>query len=72
MDINDVALAKINTYREHNKRCRTCMFAKQDNYNDWFCSAKQQRHNGRLAEQNYKGIFCGLYEARKFGEMNER
>ena len=48
------------------------MFAKQGNYNDWFCSAKQQGHDGRLVEQNYRGIFCGLYEARKFGEMNER
>lgn len=58
---------RVNTYRKNNKRCRTCRFAQHSDY-FWFCSAKQKSYHERLTDTCFRGMFCGLYEARKFGE----
>lgn len=63
----DYSIAKINQYRENNSRCRTCIFAEGD-YSYWFCTAKRKRFEGNLRESRFRGIFCSLYEARKYGE----
>lgn len=65
--MDDITLAKVNTYRQHNKRCRTCRFAHASTYY-WSCEAKQQLFHSKLQETHFRGMFCNLYEARKYGE----
>lgn len=67
MSYSEIAESRVNTYREHNSRCRTCRFANADSYS-WICKAKQTRYSGRLSETRIRGIFCKLYEARKIDE----
>lgn len=60
--------ARVNTYREYNRRCRTCGFANQDRKFSWFCRAKQTRYDGYLHKTRIKGVSCKLYESRKIGD----
>lgn len=58
-------------YRRKNKRCRTCMYAKQNEYSSsfggltWFCKAKEQLYDGRVATMRLKGCFCELYSPKE-------
>lgn len=61
-------LVNIYRQRQRHKRCRTCVFACEHGYSYWSCKAKGMKYVGHLDEEKWRGILCGLYEARKFGE----
>jgi hypothetical protein len=55
----------INEYREKHKRCKTCVYASQNNY-DWYCLAKGTCYVGNVGDYALKGCFCELYKAKEF------
>lgn len=55
-------------YRNRHKRCRTCVFAKEDTKNwCWYCEAKNEMGGTRfLKEAGRAGMFCKFYAPKSF------
>ena len=53
----------VDEYRKKHKRCKTCMYAIQNNYG-WYCSAKGDSYEEKLGWSGLKGCFCKLYYAK--------